>query len=134
MGFSEAIQICFRKYVDFTGRATRSEFWYWVLFVVLIGIVAGILDNILFRNSTATPITGLVNLAVLLPGLAVVFRRLHDVNRSGWWILLNLIPVIGTLILIFLFYIQDSQPGDNQYGPNPKGAGTAPAAPAGSPQ
>lgn len=121
MGFSEAIQTCFSKYVTFTGRARRSEFWYWVLFVVIADAAAGILDKILFSRSTAMPIAGLVSLVLLLPGIAVAIRRLHDINRSGWYLLLSLIPVIGVLLLIFLYYIKDSQPGDNQYGPNPKG-------------
>lgn len=130
MGFSEAIQTCFSKYVTFTGRARRSEFWYWVLFVVIADAVAGILDNILFSRSNASPIAGLVSLALLLPGLAVAIRRLHDTGKSGWYVLLGLIPIVGVFLLIFLYYIKDSQPGDNLYGPNPKGvAGYAPGYP-----
>jgi len=131
MNFTDSITTCFRKYVDFHGRARRSEFWYWVLFVFLVGIVASVLDSALglggrtdisdglFLRSGI--LSGLASLALFLPGLAVAVRRLHDVGQSGWWVLLNLIPFIGSLILIFAFYIRDSQPGPNQHGPNPKG-------------
>lgn len=132
MSFSEAVRTCFRKYVDFKGRARRSEFWYWVLFTVIVGIVAGILDSALglnpepvtgdtFTTTTSGPIANITSLALLLPGLAVAVRRLHDRDKSGWWILLNLIPLIGSLILLFAYYIKDSVPGANRFGPNPKG-------------
>ena len=131
MGFSEAIRTCFRKYADFNGRARRSEFWYWILFTVLVGMVAGILDSSLDLQprletgeidvTASGPFASISSLALLLPGLAVGVRRLHDLGRSGWWILLGLIPLIGQLILLFGFLIKDSEPGDNRFGPNPKG-------------
>lgn len=133
MSFSEAIRTCFRKYVDFNGRARRSEFWYWVLFTVLVGMVAGIIDSALDLQprldtgevdvTASGPFANISSLVLFLPGLAVSIRRLHDRGRSGWWVLLHLIPVIGTLILLFGFFIKDSEPGDNAYGPNPKGVG-----------
>lgn len=133
MSFGEAIRTCFRKYVDFNGRARRSEFWYWVLFTVLVGMAAGILDSAFdlqprFETgeidvTASGPFASISSLALLLPGLAVAVRRLHDRGQSGWWILLNLIPVVGSLILLFAFYIKDSEPGDNRFGPNPKGVG-----------
>jgi len=123
MPFQDAVRICLqRKYVDFTGRARRSEYWFFFLFTVLAGIVGGILDGI-FRlrggpYGSTGPIQGLIQLALLLPSLAVGARRLHDTGRSGWWLLIGLIPVVGWIILL-VFFVQDSQQ-DNQYGPNPK--------------
>jgi uncharacterized membrane protein YhaH (DUF805 family) len=123
MPFQDAVRICLqRKYVDFTGRARRSEYWFFFLFTVLAGIVGGILDGI-FRlrggpYGSTGPIQGLIQLALLLPSLAVGARRLHDTGRSGWWLLIGLIPIVGWIILL-VFFVQDSQQ-DNQYGPNPK--------------
>ena len=125
MSFADAIRSVFSQYVGFTGRARRSEFWYWTLFQIILGVIASILDRAVFdRNSGAFSVV--VGLALLLPSLAVAVRRLHDSGRTGWWLLIGLIPVIGTIVLI-IFYVQDSQ-GDNKYGPSPKGvsAGGAP--------
>lgn len=113
-----------KNYVTFTGRARRKAYWMFVLFNIIALIVAGILDSILgFRgaNSSFSPFSNLYSLAVFLPGLAVAIRRLHDTGRCGWWILLGFIPIIGWIVLL-VFMVQDSQPGENQYGPNPKGA------------
>jgi len=84
----EAVGTCFRKYFTFRGRARRSEFWYWVLFTILMGIVLSLLDIILFgsRGTDTGPLNGVFSLITLIPGLAVGWRRLHDTNRSGWWI------------------------------------------------
>ena len=125
MSFADAIRSVFSQYVGFTGRARRSEFWYWTLFQIILGVIASILDRAIFdRNNGAFSVV--VGLALLLPSLAVAVRRLHDSGRTGWWLLIGLIPVIGTIVLI-IFYVQDSQ-GDNKYGPSPKGvsAGGAP--------
>jgi uncharacterized membrane protein YhaH (DUF805 family) len=121
MGFTDAVRICLQKYADFSGRGRRSEYWYFALFNLLVAIAAGILDAILGTDfDTGSGVIGLLaSLALLLPGLAAGVRRLHDTSRSGWWILIGLIPIIGWIILI-VFYVQDSHP-DNQYGPNPKG-------------
>ena len=123
MSFQDAVRVCLqRKYVDFTGRARRSEYWFFFLFTVLAGIVGSILDGLFgLRGGPyggTGPIQGLIQLALLLPGLAVGARRLHDTGRSGWWLLIALIPVVGWIILL-VFFVQDSQQ-DNQYGPNPK--------------
>ena len=91
MNFGQAIKSGFSNYVTFSGRAARSEFWYWTLFVVLVTMAAGILDRGLFDfdESTTTGVFGpLVSLIFFLPGLAVSVRRLHDLDRSGWWLLL----------------------------------------------
>lgn len=85
-GFGEAINICLNKYVDFKGRASRSEYWYFVLFTFILGFVTGLLDGLLFPGNAVSPLNSLVSLALFLPGLAVAMRRLHDTNRSGWWV------------------------------------------------
>ena len=132
MSFTEAIRSVLNQYVGFSGRARRSEYWYWVLFYIIIGVIASLLDRAVF-NSTNSWFSYIVGLALFLPGLAVAIRRLHDTSRSGWWVLIGLIPVIGAIILI-VFYVQDSH-GDNQYGPSPKAVGSAaaPEAPAAPP-
>jgi uncharacterized membrane protein YhaH (DUF805 family) len=123
MSFQDAVRTCLQqKYVDFSGRARRSEYWYFVLFYVIVSVVAGIIDGILGTRGTAggTGLVGaIVSLALLLPGLGVGVRRLHDTGRSGWWILIGLIPLIGAIVLL-VFFVQDSH-RENQYGPNPKG-------------
>ena len=92
MNFTEAISTCFRKYGDFSGRAARSEYWWWELFLVL-----GTLAAALFGDK----VSALFSLATLLPSLAVGARRLHDVDKSGWWQLLWIVPIIGWLILLY---------------------------------
>jgi uncharacterized membrane protein YhaH (DUF805 family) len=115
MGFTEAISSGFRNYVNFSGRALRSEFWYWVLFAIIVSVVAKVIDLVLFPSSDISPINSLVGLALFLPGLGVSVRRLHDIDRTGWWILLVLIPLIGAIILI-IWYCQKGTPGANRFG------------------
>ena len=105
MTFGESIRTCFSKYVDFNGVASRSEFWWFILFVFIVGLVLNIVDRVL---GTAAVLYALFVLAVLLPYLAVGARRLHDTGRSGWWWLISLIPVIGTIVLI-VFWVQPSK-------------------------
>ena len=105
-----------RKYTVFSGRARRAEFWWFTLINWIISVVLQLIDNAI---GTGGILGGLYALGVLLPSIAVAIRRLHDTNRSGWWLLLVLIPIIGWLVLLF-FYAQDSQPEPNQYGPSPK--------------
>lgn len=108
-------KMAFQRFSDFSGRSRRSEFWYFVLFNMLASGVAFALDMIL-----GVPILySLYMLIALVPGLAVSVRRLHDIGKSGWWILIGLVPVAGVIILI-IFYATDSQPGTNQWGNNPK--------------
>jgi uncharacterized membrane protein YhaH (DUF805 family) len=119
MSFADAVRTCLNKYADFSGRARRSEYWWFFLFNVLVSIVASIIDAIIgTRSGNFGLVEGIAGLALLLPGLAVGARRLHDTTRSGWWLLIGLIPIIGAIILI-IFFVQDSH-GDNQYGPSPK--------------
>ena len=116
MNFVEAIQVCLSKYATFHGRARRSEYWWFALFNVIVSVVAAIIDQALGGGQIFQV---LVSLALLLPSIAVGVRRLHDTNRSGWWILIGLIPLVGFIILI-VFFCTDSTPGDNNYGPSPK--------------
>lgn len=105
-----------RNYAGFSGRAQRVEYWYYALVYFLISIALEIVDSLIGFGLLGA----LFALALLVPSLAVGVRRLHDIGRSGWWLLIGLIPVIGWIVLI-VFAVQDSQPGDNEYGPNPKG-------------
>ena len=120
MGFKDAISSGFRNYIGFGGRAARSEYWYWVLFIVLLQIVAWLIDMTLFGFNTTgvNPIGVLVSLATLLPGIALSVRRLHDVDRLGWWVLLGLIPVIGWIVLIYWACLRGTV-GANRFGPDP---------------
>ncbi|WP_114424140.1 DUF805 domain-containing protein [Nocardioides houyundeii] len=136
MDFMTAVRTCFSKYVDFSGRARRSEYWWFALFTVIVGLVASILDTFLgtdIEDSGNGVVSLLSSLALLLPTLAVGARRLHDTGRSGWWQLLGLIPIIGWIIQI-VWMVFDSEPGDNKYGKNPKSDTSPdyPAAPPGS--
>ncbi|TRZ44314.1 DUF805 domain-containing protein [Robertkochia solimangrovi] len=110
-----------QQYADFKGRARRKEFWMFVLFNIIFALIASMLDYFLgiANDYGYGPIYGVYALFVLIPGLAVSVRRLHDIGKSGWWILLGLIPIIGTIWLI-VYYVTDSQPGVNKWGPNPK--------------
>lgn len=120
-----------KQYTDFEGRARRKEYWMFTLVNFLIMMA---LQALLFMAAGMNPestlglflsgILGIYALGVFIPSLAVTVRRLHDTNRSGWWIFISLIPVIGAIVLL-VFLVQDSQPGTNQYGENPKGMDTA---------
>jgi uncharacterized membrane protein YhaH (DUF805 family) len=127
MSFTEAIRSVLSQYAGFSGRARRSEFWYWALFQVVIGVIAWMLDRAVFNVAYVSWFGVVVSLALLLPSLAVAVRRLHDTGRRGWWILIVLVPVVGSIILL-VFYVQDSQP-DNQYGRSPKAVTAAPTQP-----
>ncbi len=114
----------FKKYAVFSGRSRRREYWYFVLFNVIVAIVLSIIDMVLGTFSSSSNIgllSGIYSVAVIIPTLAVAIRRLHDTDRSGWWILISLIPLIGSIVLL-VFYVMDSTPGQNRFGPNPKGA------------
>jgi uncharacterized membrane protein YhaH (DUF805 family) len=124
VSFTTAVRSVLSYYVGFEGRARRAEYWWFALFSALVGIAASILDLALgtdFDGSFAS--SGLVsliaNLALLLPSLAVAMRRLHDTDRSGWWILIGLIPLIGVIVLL-VFFVQDGTPGQNRFVPSPK--------------
>ena len=111
-----------KQYADFGGRARRSEYWYFALFNIIFAILAMILDNVLgiaIEGIGYGPIYILYGLAMFVPGLAVLVRRLHDVGKSGWMYFIALIPIIGAIWLLVLLFT-DSQQGDNNWGANPK--------------
>jgi len=126
-GFGQAVSTCFRKYVTFSGRASRPEFWWFTLFVLLGASLTTTLDGAVFRPDeylefgirfslhTYWPLNSLFSLAILLPSLGVSVRRLHDTDRAGWWVLLHFIPIVGTIILIFWFCGRGT-PGRNRFG------------------
>ena len=124
VGFGEAVSRGFRKYFTFSGRATRAESWWWVLFTVLAGIVLAVVDTFtgtmgMFGDSGL--LGGLFELATLIPSLALGARRLHDINRSGWWLLLLFVLVVGWILLI-VWAIKQGDKGPNKYGPDPRQA------------
>ncbi len=106
MGIQQAFITCLKKYADFSGRATRSEYWWFVLCEILILGVAALINDRL---------PGLFALALVLPAVAVGARRLHDIGRSGWWLLVALVPLIGGLVLLY-WTVLPSQPGANTFG------------------
>ena len=118
-----------KKYAVFEGRARRREYWFFALFAIIISVVLTVVDTVLGTMNWEAGygiLSGIFALAILIPSLAVGARRLHDTGRSGWWLLIGLIPFIGAIVLI-VFFVLDSQPGTNAYGPNPKGVATAAA-------
>jgi uncharacterized membrane protein YhaH (DUF805 family) len=118
-----------RQYADFTGRARRTEYWMFVLFTAIIQIVLAVLDSLLglaFMPGTGV-LTMLYLLAVLLPSLGVSVRRLHDTGRSGWWVLIGLVPFLGAIVLI-VFAALEGDRGPNAFGSDPKTAVGNPAA------
>ena len=135
MTFTQAVRSGFSNYVTFSGRARRSEFWFWFLFAIIVGVVAALLDSMLFPSmmdvqtemgdgvasvsAQGGPISALVSLGLFLPGLAVSVRRLHDVDRSGWWVLLAFIPLIGIIVLI-VWWATEGTRGPNRFGTDPK--------------
>jgi uncharacterized membrane protein YhaH (DUF805 family) len=120
MNFTQAIQAGFQKYVTFSGRAARSEYWYWTLFMFIASVVAGLIDFALFPFSGFSPIQTVVNLGLFLPALAISVRRLHDLDSVGWWLLL-IFTGIGILILVIWFCVRGTV-GPNRFGPDPLGA------------
>ena len=111
-----------KKYAVFEGRARRKEYWMFFLFNAIIAIVLGIIGTVMGGKGFNNILSVLYGLALLVPGLAVAVRRLHDTNHSAWWLLMNFIPIVGTIIYIVLLATK-GQPGDNKYGPNPKETG-----------
>lgn len=115
-----------KKYAVFNGRARRKEYWYFILFNLIASFVFGFIDGIIGTFSLEAGIGllgGLYTLAVLIPSIAVSVRRLHDTDRSGWWLLIALIPLIGAIVLI-VFFVQDGTSNENKHGTNPKSTNT----------
>jgi len=115
MGYFESIASGFRHYVDFNGRALRSQYWWWTLFVIIISAIVNVIQTVISDGGMIW-LSIVVSLALFLPGLSVAIRRLHDTNRSGWWFLLIFIPIIGWIIL-FIWYVSPGTEGENNYGP-----------------
>jgi uncharacterized membrane protein YhaH (DUF805 family) len=136
MSFGQAVQSYFQNYVTFSGRAQRSAYWWVFLFNLLVATAAMILDRALGLSFTMTAPTGevisllygpiyvIVVLALFLPSLALTFRRLHDRNKSGWWLLLLFIPLVGAIVILIWFMMRGTV-GDNRYGPDPLAAKAA---------
>lgn len=138
MSFVDAIKTCFGKYATFSGRAARSEFWYFALFYFIVATVLSVADTALFGAREVAmmaadgfdtgmnfsmawqpqPLSGIFMLIMLLPSISVAVRRLHDTNRSGWWYWIALIPFIGFIVLL-VFFVGKGTDGDNDYGPDP---------------
>ena len=115
MDFVTAVKTCFEKYFTFSGRARRSEYWWFILFTLVIGFIVGFIEGL---AKTGSILTIALNLALIIPSLALACRRLHDIGKSGWWQLIVIIPIIGWIIVIY-WYTRPSHEGENQYGENP---------------
>lgn len=119
VGFVEALRLGFSNYVRFQGRSSRGAYWWWFLWMAIFSAVAAAADAALSPAGAAAagggPVTGIFGLVVFLPGLALAVRRLHDIGRSGWWVLLLLVPVIGILVLIY-WYAQPGERAPNRFG------------------
>lgn len=114
--FQAAVKTCFDKYATFKGRARRPEYWYFALFTFAGSIILSIVDAVVFMSQNFSPLSSLFSLAMLVPSLAVGARRLHDIGRSGWWLLIALVPVIGFIVLI-IFLVKKGDEEANEYGP-----------------
>ena len=119
MDFFGAVRICFNKYVNFGGRASRPEFWLFVLFVVLGGLILGVIDGVVgVEQGDPVSLGNAFGLLTFLPGLAVAVRRLHDTNRSGWWYLISF-TIIGYIPLLYWWCVKGEE-GENRFGLEPR--------------
>jgi uncharacterized membrane protein YhaH (DUF805 family) len=112
-----------QHYADFSGRAPRAEYWWYTFAMVVAGMVIGIVEGMLGMGGTVGPyglLSVVFGLALIIPNIAVGVRRLHDTNRSGWWLLIGLIPLIGAIVLL-VFFVSAGTAGSNDYGPDPYG-------------
>ena len=118
MEFNEAYKTCLlNKYATFSGRASRSEYWYFFLFLVLLAIVTSIIDAAIFPGNELMPTYSIFSLLTIIPSISAAARRLHDVDRSGWWQLLYF-TIIGSLLVLY-WLIKKSDSGNNKHGTNP---------------
>jgi uncharacterized membrane protein YhaH (DUF805 family) len=115
MNFPQAVTSCFRKYAVFSGRASRSEYWYWILFYALCQLAANILDAVFLQSPSSQLFSRLFGLIVFLPLLAVEVRRLHDVDRSGWWLLISL-TIVGIIYPLLVWKCRKGTVGPNRFG------------------
>jgi uncharacterized membrane protein YhaH (DUF805 family) len=119
MDFWQAITSGFKNYVGFSGRACRSEYWYWVLAMIILSIITGIIDYAAFGDSEYGPVNSIFALATFLPSLAMAFRRLHDIDRTAWWWLIAF-TIIGIFLLLYWACVKGTS-GPNRFGPDPLG-------------
>lgn len=120
VSFVESFGLFFKNYVNFSGRSSRAAYWWWMLWIVMISVVLSIVDGFIVgfdSAATAGPLGGIFSLITLIPSIALSVRRLHDINRRGWWLLLTLIPIIGWIIL-FVWSVTQGDKGANGYGPD----------------
>lgn len=135
MGFTEAVRSVFENYATFTGRARRAEYWWFFLFSLIVSVILSIIDGALFGYSVTSEssdwavsfdvetvgiLTSIWSLVTFIPGLAVAVRRLHDTGRSGWWLLIVLVPLAGVIVLI-VWFATKGEPATNAHGPDPIG-------------
>ena len=116
-----------KKYADFTGRAPRAEYWWFYLLIMVGYVIAMILDSLFSLDNAVGPygiVTMVLGLAILLPSIAAGIRRLHDTDRSGWWLLIGLIPILGAIILL-VFFVTQGTAGPNKYGDDPYASGAS---------
>lgn len=106
MDFVTAVKTALGKYATFSGRASRPEYWWFIAFYIICSLVAAVIDGAIL-HSDASPVSSIISIVLLLPCIGVTVRRLHDTGRSGWWILINLLPVIGIIVMIYWL----AQPG-----------------------
>jgi uncharacterized membrane protein YhaH (DUF805 family) len=118
VNFGEAIRACLTRYATFAGRARRAEYWWFALFNLLASLALSVLDALAFGFGSVGLLSTLFSLAIFLPSVSVLVRRLHDTGRSGWWFWISLVPLIGTLILI-VWLATPGEAGPNDYGPDP---------------
>ena len=120
MNLIESVKTCLKKYGVIDGRASRSEYWYFVLFYLLMNFILGAIEGLLglFQDYNRSVLASIVSLFFIIPYITVSVRRLHDINRTGWWQLLSIIPIIGWIVLFF-FHIKKSDDNDNRFGSNP---------------
>ncbi|PHQ84252.1 MAG: DUF805 domain-containing protein [Thalassobium sp.] len=117
MGFGDAIRTCLNKYFTIQGRASRSEYWWFYLFVFLVGTVPTQLGAAM-QSNLITIIGGLISLALLVPIITAGIRRLHDKDKSGWWFLIGLVPIVG-IILLLVWFVTEGTKGPNRFGEDP---------------
>ncbi len=124
MNMITAVKTVLGKYATFEGRAARPEYWWWILAMVILFAILGVVDGAFiaplmgfepFQKEAGQPLSLLASLGLLLPNLALAVRRLHDTDRSGWWLLIGLIPIVGSLVLL-VFYILPGTQGQNRFG------------------
>lgn len=121
VSFGEALPLFFKNYANFSGRSSRGAYWWLLLINILISLVLGFVDGLMFTNAVRSTgfgvLGGLYSLATLIPGIAIGFRRLHDVDKSAWWLLIALIPIVGAIVLL-IFTAQAGTSGSNRFGPD----------------